>query len=185
MKCLIQIYINFTSEFDRGHGPLSLLPNTFFQIQNAPKSMVAGWLGLCRRPHWRSLQHSTNHLARFREKILQKIDTNSTKKTRKNKVKREEGGKYGKLAQQRTLKIHQVFNNRNCTFNSSSKMISSSSSSSSSKPWRRGKLQTGCYDCSPSACSSLSWDSPADWRSASWCWSSDAPTTAHPVTAGR
>jgi len=24
VKCLIGVYINFTSEFDRGHGPLNL-----------------------------------------------------------------------------------------------------------------------------------------------------------------
>jgi len=23
MKCLTEVYINFTSEFDRGHGPLT------------------------------------------------------------------------------------------------------------------------------------------------------------------
>jgi len=28
VKCLIEVYINFTSEFDRGHGPLSQVLNT-------------------------------------------------------------------------------------------------------------------------------------------------------------
>jgi len=34
VKCLIEIYINFTSEFDHGHGPL-----TFTETQNTKNEL--------------------------------------------------------------------------------------------------------------------------------------------------